>query len=273
MQSSAKDCGITVKNPDVYFDDSIQRFWFQQNPVMTHGFNAFNLVIPEYERYFVRSVRHFNNNVTDPRLLEQINLFAAQEALHAKIHENYFDWMRAQGYQIDNYLSLLARYARISERFNTPKYNLASTAAAEHFTATIGLLFLTETELSNQLHPMMRRFLTWHSVEELEHKAVAYNVLKATKVGYWLRIFTFTLTLLEMFVWINSAIYMLAKQDKLSLWKMYKFKRQHKKQIKGLSWRFMKILFAYYRPGFHPDNMQVNIDLQLQLKNTEVPTS
>jgi len=241
-----------VRTPEFIFDDTIARFWFAHNPVMTHGFNAFNLVIPEFERYFVRSVHRFVPSIQDPQLLDQVHGFTKQEVQHARVHEQYFDWMRDQGYKIDRYLALLAKYARWSERMNTARYNLASTAAAEHLTAIIGVLFLTEPGLDAGMHPVMKRFLTWHSVEEIEHKAVAYDVMRQAGTGYFMRIFVYTLTLLEMFVWIHAAIYMLARQDKLSLLAMYRYKRRYKKNMQGVSRRFLKYLFAYYRPGFHP---------------------
>lgn len=245
---------IPIRNPALTFDDSIKRYWFNDNPVVTHGFNGFNLAIPEIERYFVRSVNNVRQHITDPALLDQIHGFCGQEAMHAKVHEDYFQWLRAKGYRLNRYLAWLKKYILYSEKMNTPNYNLAATAAAEHLTATIGILFLTQPNLMHNLHPVMARFLTWHSAEELEHKAVTFDVMRAVNIGYLLRIFAYSVTLLEIFIWTTLAIYMLARQDNLSLWAMYKYKRQFRKEVNWGSWRFIKFILAYYRPGFHPNN-------------------
>jgi predicted metal-dependent hydrolase len=212
------------------------------------------------------------HEVHEPQLLEQVRGFSKQEVQHARAHEQYFDWMRARGYRIDRYLDLLAKYARWNERMNTARYNLASTAASEHLTAIIGVLFLTEPGLKTNMHPMMQQFLTWHSVEEIEHKAVAFDVLRKAGIGYFKRIFVYTLTLLEMFVWIHSAIYMLARQDGLSLLAMYRCKRRSRKYMKGISRRFFKYLFAYYRPSFHPSQDMAVMNLQSHLDNVGLST-
>lgn len=262
MDESESPITLRVRNPGLIFHSDMPRFWFCDNPVITHGFNAFNLVIPEYERYFVRSVNHYRKQIKSASLSTQMQGFAGQESMHAKVHEDYFVWLRSKGYRIDGYLGLLGKYALFSERMYSPRFNLAATAAAEHFTATLGAIFLNATNLHKQMEPTMYQFVAWHAAEELEHKSVAYDVLQQVKIGYFVRVVAFTITLLEVFIWINAATYMLAKQDKLSLCRMYQYKRQFRKEFKGLNWIFLKKLLTYYRPGFHPGRAkdEFNVD-------------
>ena len=42
--------------------------------------------------------------------------------------------------------------------------------------------------ISAAAHPVMRQLLEWHALEELEHKAVAFDVLRAVNPSYALRI-------------------------------------------------------------------------------------
>lgn len=257
---------IKVRKPVLDFDRDIPRFWFRDNPVITHGFNGFNLVIPEYERFFVRSVLRLKHCINDPELLEQINDFAAQEALHAKAHEDYFKWLEGKNYKFSRYLKWLKRYAAFSERMSTKKYNIAYTAAAEHFTATIGTLCLTESGLIDNMNPTMERFITWHSAEEIEHKAVAFDVMQAAGVGYFTRVFAYTIMMLDMFIWITIGTFMLVRQDKISLLKMFRYKRKFKKEVKGVNKRFRKLLFSYYRRDFHP-NKSADLELAYEKLN------
>src|SRR5262249_39099871 len=63
----------------------------------------------------------------------------------------------------------------------------ATTAAAEHYTAILaeGAFKLN---MLDQAAPPMRALLAWHAAEEIEHRAVAFDVLKQVDPSYLLRI-------------------------------------------------------------------------------------
>ena len=244
---------IPVRRPELDFSDSIPRFWFMNNPVVTHSFNAFNLLIPESEHYFVRSVKNFKHLIRDPALRQQIKGFTAQESLHAKAHEDYFEWMKRKGYRLDRYLKILRAYIKFSERMGTAKYNLAATAAAEHYTAAIGTLLLTEPKLVKDMDPTMKRFITWHSVEEIEHKAVAFDILKIADVSNFTRLLAYIIVSFDILLFTSIGILMLSRQDGISALQMYHYKRAFRKEVPGVSKRFRKMIFAYFRSDFHPN--------------------
>ena len=100
-------------------------------------FNGLNLVFPDGERFFIRSVQAHLEHVTDPVLREQVRAFAGQEANHAREHERYFDILRAQGYEIDGFLRRFRAFSRWIDRWMPKSVRLAMTAGAEHWTATL----------------------------------------------------------------------------------------------------------------------------------------
>jgi predicted metal-dependent hydrolase len=62
----------------------------------------------------------------------------------------------------------------------------------------------------------MRNLIYWHAMEELEHKAVAFEVLQRTHPSYLLRILGFAVATISLVVWTLSGTRMLLRQDGIS---------------------------------------------------------
>ena len=61
---------------------------------------------------------------------------------------------------------------------------LADTAASEHMTAIMAHGFFERREVLEHTDPRIRAMYAWHSIEEVEHKAVCFDVLtKVVKAG------------------------------------------------------------------------------------------
>jgi predicted metal-dependent hydrolase len=176
------------RDPAVDLDRPLPRHWFGGNAVATHISNGINLLFPAGERFFVRSVNHYLERIGDPLLCQQIKGFFGQEGRHAKEHERVFRQLEEQGYAIRGFLRLYERVVFGGvERLLPPALNLAATAACEHFTA-----MLAEDSLRRRIldyaHPRMRALLLWHAAEEIEHRAVAFDVLQEVSPSYGVRV-------------------------------------------------------------------------------------
>jgi Predicted metal-dependent hydrolase len=55
-------------------------------------------MFPEGERFFMDTVRHFQDRITDPKLREDVRGFLGQEGIHGREHRRYNDMLAAQGY-------------------------------------------------------------------------------------------------------------------------------------------------------------------------------
>ena len=171
-----------------------------------------NLVFPDGERFFIEAVRDHMGEIDDPALVKQIRGFFGQEGRHAHEHEHYFETLRAQGYEIDTFLDRFVRFMRFMTRWLPKSLRLSMTAGAEHHTATLGS-FAFEDPMIDDAHPTMRALILWHATEEVEHKAVAYDVLQATHPSYLLRIAGLALSTAVLFGWSGVATRMLLRQD------------------------------------------------------------
>lgn len=184
-RSRAGRAPLKARAPHLAFD-RVARHWFADSRAATHVSNGVNLLFPAGERFFVRSVRHYLDRLS-PELASRVKGFFGQEGRHAQAHERLFDRLREQGFEID---PILKQYERIAYGWLEPAFppalRLAVTAAAEHFTALLAEDALTDGFLVHA-DPEIRRLLEWHAVEELEHKAVAFDVLREVAPSYALR--------------------------------------------------------------------------------------
>jgi predicted metal-dependent hydrolase len=234
--------------------------------VITHNFNGYNLLFPEFELFFVRSVLYYKNNIEDETLKQQVKGFVGQESMHAKVHEEYFEVLREQGYKIDKFLRLYKRYANFIERMAAPKLRIALTAAAEHYTATIAGMLVSSPELLEDVDPIMKKLMVWHSAEEIEHRSVAFEVMQLAGVNYPLRILAFLMTSFDMLLWSTLSSLLFLRQDKISLFKSFKYKRQFHKQNPMANKKFRRSLLSYLRRDFHPRENDYLAQAQIQLK-------
>ncbi|WP_437602071.1 metal-dependent hydrolase [Sorangium sp. So ce590] len=204
---------LRPRKPPVAFEQGLTRHWLGGQALPTHVANAVNLLFPAGERFFIRSVARYADRVEDPALRAQVKAFFGQEGHHAKAHERFFDLLRGQGYEIDRFLRAYERVAYDGiERVCSPALRLSVTAALEHYTAIMAEDALQEGTL-DLAHPTARALLLWHAAEEIEHKTVAFDVLKLVNPSYALRILGFALATvtLSMF-WLAALLVLLAQE-------------------------------------------------------------
>jgi predicted metal-dependent hydrolase len=239
----------------------VPRWWFGGYAVPTQIVNALHLIFPMGERFFVRAVRHYQDQITDPTLREQIKGFFGQEGRHAHQHELAFDLLEAQGYEIQPFLRLYKKVAYDwIERVSPPGLRLAATAALEHYTAILAEGALEHGTI-DAMHPSMRDLLRWHAAEEIEHKAVAFDVLKQVNPSYALRMAGMavaTTTLISF--WVLGVVMLLRQEKGLSRLEILRQLRAIRQREPILSRVFLRGLREYLKRDFHPwqrDNLAI----------------
>jgi len=246
---------IHVRSPDFRFGPDIPRYWLADNVVATHMFNGMNLVFPDGERFFIAAVRDCTPSALDPTLLREIRAFNAQEGHHAREHERYFAALEAQGYDLAPFLRRFRRFTRWSTRRLPARLRLALTAGAEHYTSSFGA-FAFEDEMLERAHPTMRRLLLWHAAEEIEHKHVAFDVLRASHPSLALRRFGFALSTIELFGFSMYATRQLIRQDlragRIDRARLRRDRRALRERQTQAARLLRERIRAYWRRDFHP---------------------
>ena len=74
--------------------------------------------------------------------------------------------------------------------FLSPTFSMALTAASEHVTTILARLILTDEKWLEGASAEFRKIWYYHALEEIEHKAVAFDVYKEVKGPTWLRLYS-----------------------------------------------------------------------------------
>lgn len=172
-----KAIGITVRKLQ-FNPKAIRRHYFANSPVMSHMLTALSSTFPIGEQFFVHSVRNVRDKVQDEKLQAQITAFIGQEAMHSKAHAEFNDAWRNDDYHLDRFQAWLARKNDYVKNLH-PKIQLAITCAFEHFTALLGGYILRHPEVLATLDEDAAKLWVWHAIEEIEHRAVAFDVYQA----------------------------------------------------------------------------------------------
>src|SRR5688572_13411552 len=130
----------------ISFEESLQtvpkHFAADGDLILSHLAASLSSVFPDGEDFFVRSVRHFRDQITDPELKRQVAGFIGQEAMHGREHRAFNDRLSELGYPTRLLERITERGLGVGERVIGTKASLAVTAALEHFTATFAELLL-----------------------------------------------------------------------------------------------------------------------------------
>lgn len=255
-----KDLKITAR--DVHFDylKSLKKnpYWHSNDPVVTHFFNALQATFPEGERFFIESARDTRDQMPADQLPEklkqEIKLFIKQEALHGREHDQWCEALVELGYKkMPAYEKELADLRKWSRKNIPALTRLSMTAASEHFTASIASIFLYQRPdlLENAAEPF-RSLLLYHALEEVEHKAVCYDLYHQAGGTYWQRQLGLVLALIDIMRQVRKRHIYLLKED--GLWNR-KNRRKARNLVwgpRGLVWALLPKTLNYLRPDFHP---------------------
>lgn len=256
MSQAEKQTIVPREKLDFDLEGDIPKYWFGGDAFKTRFCDAMSTQFPEGERFFIMSVRDFRDRVRDPVLLAEIRDFIRQEGQHGMVHDQYNMRLKAQGIDVDMIERVQRRWIDYIRKHRSRRYGIALTASAEHMTAIMAHSFFARKDVLATADPRMRALYAWHAMEEVEHKAVAFDVMqKAAGVGYFLRIGAMLMN--SIFFPLDTLLIMryMLKADGFGRWERTKI------WAKGLWWLykpggvFSPVLghyLQYFRPGFHP---------------------
>ncbi|WP_340600573.1 metal-dependent hydrolase [Acinetobacter sp. HZNU-JH01] len=257
-----------VRRMDYEFQD-MPKYWCNNEPTFTHYFTGLSTLFPEGESYFVRSVRALRAEVKNNEQLDRdIGAFIGQEAMHSKEHHAFHQ--SAQQYCLDpeSLEKMTGIVLKAIERTFPKKWNLLVTVGLEHYTAVLVVEMMKDV---NELmtDETIRNLWLWHSVEETEHKAVAYDMyeyLYGKGLDAYIpriAIFTFSLAMITVMSTLYQVV--LLKRDRqlfnLNSWRKFMHHGREKYKV------FIPKFLDYYRFDFHPnDTDESEIVAQTKIK-------
>ena len=257
-QSSNPDRKVPTRR--ISFEESLQdlpkHFAVDGDLVLSHIAASLSSLFPDGEDFFVKSVRHFRDQVTDPQLKRQVAGFIGQEAVHGREHRVLNDRLSELGYPTKLYERITQKGLALRWKIAPAKANLAVTAALEHFTATLAELVLSNEEIREAFGPnAVQEVFTWHALEESEHKAVAFDVYKAVGGSERLRVVTMKFLRYGFVAAVTGQVAISLLLDRRT-YQRGELRRSLKRVRRSplLERRIWEQLKDYDRPDFHPDD-------------------
>jgi predicted metal-dependent hydrolase len=256
MSVTPADLTITPRDLRVDRNTRNARWWHGGDPIATAYFNALSAAFPQGETFFIESVRRYRDSVHEP-LRQQIAAFVQQEAMHTREHVVFNKLLRTAGYDLTAMDAETRR--RVDEaRGRPPVVQLALTVALEHFTAIMAHSLLTEREPLPGASEEIVRLWQWHAIEEIEHKAVAYDTFLAVTqhmsgLRRWL-LRCHVMGLVRLQIWYSNFQRMadFFRQDGMNTPRTWLRVAAYLLVKPGMFRRIFWDYLRFFAPGFHP---------------------
>lgn len=248
-----KQIDITIKQRNLTFNLAKENIasWAGCK-FITAYFNALSSMFPTGERFFINSLRVFKDKIEDGWLKKQVDEFIRQEASHAGFHEQYNKMLIRRGYKFPRMINTIESNIKFLQRNLRPEILLAITAANEHLTASLGDFFYHKIPTADW-DAEYRKLWRLHMVEEIEHKAVTFDVYTEIEGRYSIRVMAIFFVILVFTVILLHRLFHVLRKEK-QLWKMKTLWLGTKFFFgkNGMCWSVLNCAWQFVKPGFHP---------------------
>ncbi|QZH75319.1 MAG: metal-dependent hydrolase [Erythrobacter sp.] len=251
--STPVDHALTVRDRRFARDQRRQR---GVDPVASAWFAALSASFPRGEAMFIDAVKAHREGVPE-QLATEIRDFIRQEVNHSREHIAFNRAVEEAGYdltEIDARVKGLVADTQAAPAI----VQLAITCALEHFTAMFAHQFLKNPSSLATAGMGDPQLWLWHAVEEIEHKAVAYDTfLHATRnwsaAKRWrMRSIIMVLVTFRFLKNRTSDALELLAQDGITGWRAKRGVFAYLFGKPGILRKIFPAWLGYFRPGFHP---------------------
>ncbi|OTG89118.1 metal-dependent hydrolase [Acinetobacter sp. ANC 3813] len=257
--------------------ESVPEYWMNGSAGLTHFMTGLSALFPAGEKFFIDSVRAVRQHPAikdNESLQKEISAFIGQEAMHTHEHVGFNASAQKYGHDVDRLDGItdlvIQRTRKVFAFIGKPvgitqeMVDLTATTALEHFTATIASQLLTNKHIQELMtDETMKTMWLWHAIEENEHKAVAYDVFEGVfgkgLRAYALRTGSLVGAMVTLFFVQSYFVARLLKDDKqLNLQSLKDIYVYGYSPSKGVITGMWKEMLEYFRPGFHPNDLDTD---------------
>ncbi len=262
---------IKVRKVNFKLEKGLIRHYFKNNIWNTHLANSLHIIFPEGEKFFIRTSRKFLKKIEDPQLKQDVKDFIGQEGTHSNEHKKFWRYLQEQNFNVKSFSSFFDSainkmieptiYNLMGEDLGS-KFCLSLVSGLEHYTALLAeVVFENENEFEN-MPQEMQHLIKWHAAEEIEHKAVAYDLLNHIDNSYLLRSSGFTTASILLIAFtLAGQLYFIANDEERDTKNLPRdFIAYMKSFGSPLVKKFFTNAFDYFRVDFHPNQVD-NYDI------------
>jgi len=264
--------GMTAINVrDLRFDlAEVPRDWHPAGSVATTFFDNLSIFFPPGERFFIASVKAHRGFIGDDALRADVVAFCTQEGIHSREHAAYNRLLERGGIPATQMEGRIASLLAKRNETVPARRQLAATVALEHFTAIMAHVLLSQDELLDGADPQMAALWRWHAIEEIEHKAVAFDVYRAAGGTYSERAAAMVLSTLIFFLQLTGQQFriMRARRNLFDVRGWVSFLRYSLIKPAWMA-RLIPLYLEFFRRDFHPtdqDNRELLQSWQSELE-------
>lgn len=164
---------------------TLPRDWCGGDAFETRCLEAMSLLAPEMERFLIAAVRAGLGRPGGEHMAEAGGAFVREEAAHSQAHHRFNRRLVAQGIDVDAALAGVRRLSTTARRWLPVGGQLAVSAACEHLSAILSLAYLRSAHRARILAPEVDRLFASHAEDEIGHRALVFDVMRATGGGGW----------------------------------------------------------------------------------------
>jgi predicted metal-dependent hydrolase len=259
--TSTRRLGITVtpRRPGFDFEGlehEVPRAWHPAGIGPTAFLEALSAMAPVVEGFFVNDASRLLPRLADGALHIEGKAFLRQEASHASMHAAFNRLLMRWGVPVEPIADSVLRWLAVVD-WTSSDLRSAVAMAGEHFLGEIGHAILSRPLLLDGVDPRIAGLFRWHSYEEIEHKAVLFDVFHAARghglYTYAVRIAGLWIAIVLLALALSSVSYRIlasagAAQD-LHAWRNLTRFVFGRGGMLGGRWRAVT---AYHRRDFHP---------------------
>ncbi|MFL1453292.1 metal-dependent hydrolase [Marinobacter sp. GN3S48] len=244
-----------VRRPNIDLAEDVPKYWWDNDPVKTLLLAALSSGFPPGETFFIDSVRHYQDRITDPELKKAVRAFIGQEAHHSREHKLLNGFLEERGVGLGRLEAEVQAFMDWMRKNFSAERQLAHTVAVEHFTALMAEEFLLKYDALEEMDPRMAKIWAWHAIEESEHKAVAFDVFKAVGGRESVRLQEMLIVSVIFPVFTSIHLVQLMKEDgQLGNLKSWAGALNYMWGKPGVFRRLLPSYLKFYSPKFHPWN-------------------
>lgn len=265
---------LKIRRPDLSYSNSIPRDWAQGDLVLSHMYNIFNLILPETEKTFVKSIGSVLPYLDNDHLKILAIGYIGQEAQHAKQHKKAQNVMKAQGYKIEPIIKVLSLIGfTLPSKLFGKKFAVSLAGAFEHVTILVAKNIFSKNLLDGS-NEEMRSLFEWHVAEEVEHRNAVHDIITYFCPSYFWKFFAIFLAsgILFMQSYIGTMLLLIQDGKFFSIKNQFSYFKHYGAYYPGP----IEMIIDYLKPGYHPDQYmtsaiieKANLALKFQISKSQ----
>ena len=268
---------IVVRQMDFDFPADIDPVVVAGDPQQSYFIIGLSLLLPYLEPYLIRTMKLAKKELSDPKLIDDLERFSAQEGQHYRQHNRFNDSIRMQGFEkLPEFEQKLDADYRSFSKNRSLRFNLAYAEGFEALT-TAAARFSFERGSDSNMHPSVAALFEWHLLEELEHRTVAFDVYDHLYGGYAYRLIAGLYAQWHMSSFIRRVAQYMLEADPEAIERcggQEALAAKRKESLLDLKKLFLPKLLKTYSPRYTPHDIPFEKELEdMAIRLSTIATS